>query len=484
MSEAAMPGAPDVVELPTSEDAFRNLVTGCTAWVPLITHSPRSSPTTLATDMREHAQLRQAASLCEHAVVTDEQLRSEVVRFGFEDVRLLGPEYPLSLGGPESPSLIVAGPADGSYSLAIVNREVADALRRETGWRVGLAPLTGAESTPYQPDDRFLTTHPEVRARICDARRIGTPDVVIGNSWPPPFYAMTATTRWLYFFWEESRVPDEVMEGILALDGVLAPSSFVRDTLRANGYTGAAPVVGTGVVAPLSAVRAPLRRRRRHSPLFTFLHVSSGQARKGLDVLLDAYGRAFSASDPVQLVLRVAPEHQIEQQVLEFLRSRGDAPRVVLETRDLPRPLYYSLFERSHCFVSATRGEGFGLPAAEAMLFGLPVIITGFGGQSDFCTDETAWLIDYALQPAKTHFGLEGSLWAEPDPEHLASLMHRAFDRPDGLDVRAMTARAADLIRADYSWKAVARRVARAVAPEAFPAGTRNDQGATGVRHS
>jgi glycosyltransferase involved in cell wall biosynthesis len=466
-----MPAGPEIVELPTPSDTFRKLVGECVEWAPLVTSPPRPAPAQLAQRLPECAQLRQAASLCRYAVVADERLRPEVARLGFSDVRLLGSDPTVVPRGPRAPSVVIAGPADSSYSLAVVNRRLADALRREMGWHVGMAPRTGPDATPYEPNNDFLLLHPEVRARICDARRMGTPDVAIGNSWPPPFHAMAARTRWLYFYWEESRIPDEVMDGVRALDGVLAPSSFVRDTLRANGYSGAAPVVGTGVVAPRSAVRAPLRRRRRHDAVFTFLHVSSGLARKGLDVLLDGYGRAFSASDPVELLLRVAPEHRIEEQVLAFAQSRKDAPHVVLETRDLPQPLYYALFERSHCFVSATRGEGFGLPAAEAMLFGVPVIITGSGGQSDFCTDETAWLVDHTMEAAKTHFALEGSLWAEPDPEHLSSLMRRAFDQADGADVRAMTARAADLIRTDYSWAAVARRVARAVAPEAFPQG-------------
>ena len=61
------------------------------------------------------------------------------------------------------------------------------------------------------------------------------------------------------------------------------------------------------------------------------------------------------------------------------------------------------------------------------MLSNLAVITTCWGGQLDFCDEETAWLIDYKFEPAKTHFELFNSVWAEPSIEHLAMLMQKGY---------------------------------------------------------
>ena len=65
--------------------------------------------------------------------------------------------------------------------------------------------------------------------------------------------------------------------------------------------------------------------------------------------------------------------------------------------------------------VAPSRGEGFGLPLAEAMFSGLPVVATGYGGHMDFCDADNTYLVDYSFARAETHFGLPNSMWAEPE---------------------------------------------------------------------
>ncbi len=79
---------------------------------------------------------------------------------------------------------------------------------------------------------------------------------------------------------------------------------------------------------------------------------------------------------------------------------------------------------------SSKQSEGFGLPMAEAMLFKLPVVTTAYGGQVDFCRDDTSWLIDFSFKKSKTHFNLINSYWVEPDLEHLKRLLREVRELP------------------------------------------------------
>lgn len=82
-------------------------------------------------------------------------------------------------------------------------------------------------------------------------------------------------------------------------------------------------------------------------------------------------------------------------------------------------------------FVLPTRGEGWGLPVAEAMTMGLPTIVTNWSGPAAFATAATAYLLPVSDQLSMP------DLTCQPDAAALIALLRAvvidsgAFDPHD-----------------------------------------------------
>ncbi len=356
----------------------------------------------------------------------------------------------------------IEGPFDSNYSLAIVNRETARALAR-TGQATTLLGMDGGAAIP--PSPVFLAANPDIAAMV-EAPDAGLrpPEVTLRFCYPPRTDDMTGRVRAMHAYgWEETAFPADYASGFNQhLDLVTVLSREVGKILRDNGVRLPMAVVGAGI--------DHLRELRPEPPSvalgegFRFLHVSSCFPRKGIDVLLAAWGRAFRAGDAVTLVIKTFPNpHNDAARQLAAMRA-GDAgyPRVTLIETDQTDAAIAGLYAACHAFVAPSRGEGFGMPLAEAMWFGLPVITTAWGGQTDFCTGGTAWLCDYRFAPSSSHFGLEHSAWAEPDVDDLARQLRAVYEAaPEQRSARTAAARA--LIASEYTWDRVAGRTRAAV---------------------
>lgn len=354
----------------------------------------------------------------------------------------------------------IEGPFDSSYSLALVNREMALALERLYPWDVALYSTEGGGDFP--PDPSFLAGHPKVARLWKRGRGKRKPLGVSRLLYPPRVADMQGDINLLTAYgWEETGFPwNYVLEFNQYLDGITVMSRYVQKVLVDAGVS--VPVVTTGLgadhILPVPPSACPLQPDGR----FTFLHVSSCFPRKGVDLLLAAYFGSFNASDPVSLVIKTFPNphNDVEHQLSLLHAEYPDGPMVVLINRDVEDGVLRSLYHVCHCLVAPGRGEGFGLPLAEAMLHGMPVITTGYGGQTDFCTDKTAWLIEYDFRYARTHMGQFDSVWAEPRVAHLAKQMREVYrlSRETPALLKERTEAAATLIRDQFNWDSCARR--------------------------
>ncbi len=307
----------------------------------------------------------------------------------------------------------------------------------------------GVEEPPNE-DERIN----EVRRKPKD---LDVTQVVYGQG--DVFFKNSGRYKVGYSMLEVTGIPSDWVAQANALDEIWVPSEFNRETFSASGVTRPIRVMPLGVDTNYFH---PGIKARRIEDRFVFMSVFEWGERKAPEVLLQAYNQEFSSSDDVVLLLKVNntdPAVNIERHV-EAMRLRADrAPVVIVLNQNIPSYQMGSIYCSSDCFVLPTRGEGWGMPTLEAMACGLPTISTRWSAQTEFFNEEVGYPVELKrLIPAVAKCPYyEGFEWADPDTDHLASLMRHVYENP--AEARAKGRVAALQAREKWTWLHAANRI-------------------------
>lgn len=361
---------------------------------------------------------------------------------------------------------VIEGPFETSYSLASVVRNLALSLDARPGCRGRIEPAEG---------DEGWTVDAEAEARLPRAFRelvrppppTAAPIVTIRNMFPLRPNGMLGDMRLVHLAWEESAIAPDLAAMInFHLDGVLAPSAYCKALIRNSGVRLPIAVIGHGIDHAGLVPPAPVDRAARGRPgprdPFVFLHISAGVDRKGVEELVTAYCMAFSARDPVLLVIKTFDNEQNQTDFwVERLTGAAEAAPALQVVKDELHPQELELlYRRADAVVLPARGEGFNFPAAEGLARALPVILTRHSGHLDFCNDGNSLLIDCRLELSSSYLGIPNSVWARASVPHLIALMKTAYNeaRIRGTPTHRRAQRGPQ-DAAGLRWSAVAERV-------------------------
>jgi glycosyltransferase involved in cell wall biosynthesis len=237
------------------------------------------------------------------------------------------------------------------------------------------------------------------------------------------------------WYWELARFPRRWVPTFNSYDEMWATSSFISECLSE-----VSPIPVLKIRYPLFIDTGILDSRAREKFgireedyvflfLFDFLSVFE---RKNPIALLRAFRQAFGREKRVLLLLNQINSWANPAAARDLRRSSSNLNIRTID-KHLSEQDYFSLLATCDCYVSLHRSEGLGLPLAEAMYFGKPVIATGYSGNMDFMNANNSLLVRHILVELEKDYGPyeKCSVWAEPDVEHAAQLMRWTYENQD-----------------------------------------------------
>lgn len=242
-----------------------------------------------------------------------------------------------------------------------------------------------------------------------------------------------------HLFWETNKLPRSWVVACNSMNEIWTGTKLNAQTISNSGVTVPIHIFPQATETILPQVK-PFKLAGTDEKTLVFYSVFEWNERKNPHKLLHAYWKEFKGHDDVLLLIKTHKGsysqlgvEQIIQEARGWKNSLGwkDAPRVLLCTNILQGDGMYRLHKTGHVFVSAHRGEGWGLPQVEASLMGNPIISTAYGGIHEYLSSKQYYKVDFELtniDKVYNKYYEPGMKWAEANQNTIQNHMRSLYD--------------------------------------------------------
>ncbi|EGF93565.1 lpsE protein [Asticcacaulis biprosthecium C19] len=232
-----------------------------------------------------------------------------------------------------------------------------------------------------------------------------------------------------YWAWESSRAPEAWAQTATWFHEIWVPSGFVREAVAA--------ILPPNEAAKLKVVPTPVRvpavAERKAGPItaLTLFDPRSSFVRKNPAGAIQAWMRAVPTPGDARLMVKTLSRAEIHPQFQALQALAGGRGDIVFMAQTLDNDATAQLIADCDILISLHRGEGYGLPLAEAMAAGKAVLATGWSGNLEFMTPDNSVPVPYRLVPADSGYNGPQAQWADPDIDAAAAALRNLIDDTD-----------------------------------------------------
>lgn len=309
-------------------------------------------------------------------------------------------------------------------------------------------------------------------------------DIVVQHTTPNEMRPVPGKINIAITAWETTRIPEYWVKKLNQFDAVMTFCQASVDAFKTCGVTVPVGKIPHTFDIPSYTLDGVQKMTSTSEPnffdnKFVFYNISQLSTKKGIDVLLRSYLTEFHGKDKDKVLLilktyidmsnRQSERQKIQSYVANIknaLRLAPDEyPPIMVISNTLTEEQIKKIHKTGHAYVCSSRGEGWCIPAFEALAYGKKLITTDWGGMGEFtfveCSDgmkeahrcgvvglkyrENVFPVNYLLEPlVGQHHGdpelyTAKDLIAEPSVRSMMKQMRNAMTadlkpKPDLMD--------------------------------------------------
>lgn len=270
-------------------------------------------------------------------------------------------------------------------------------------------------------------------------------------------------------FWETDKLPEDFVKGLSCVDEIWTGSEHNKKALLNSGVDKPIYIIPQAIDISIDVNKVE-PYITHYQDTYKFYSIFEWTERKNPMALLEAYWREFENDDKVSLTIKTYVDNfnpnkreEIDMQIRRVKKMLGlkrYAP-VYLYRELMDRHQVYRLHKTFDCFVSAHRGEGWGLPQLEAMLMEKPIISTNCGGVHEYLSRNEAYLLDWTPTPVANNRNKQwytgDQNWASVNVDSLRAAMRDCYSNP--AKAKGMGKAGANLVRERFNFNEVGKQM-------------------------